>query len=65
MTEVRTQNAPFVLQLLLANRVTGPATWQRVTEEWDTLVARFPSNILPRMLDGVRGLCHPPELAAR
>ena len=26
-----------------------------VTEEWDELVARFPSNILPRMLDGVRG----------
>jgi hypothetical protein len=26
-------------------------------------VARFPSNILPRMLDGVRGLCNPPSLA--
>jgi hypothetical protein len=26
-------------------------------------VAKFPSNILPRMLDGVRGLCTPPELA--
>ena len=23
----------------------------------------FPSNILPRMLEGVRGLCTPPELA--
>jgi puromycin-sensitive aminopeptidase len=63
MTEVRTQNAPFVLQLLVANRVTGPAAWQRITEEWDALVAKFPSNILPRMLDGVRGLCNPPELA--
>ncbi len=65
MTEVRTQNAPFVLQLLVANRVTGPTAWQRITEEWDTLVAKFPSNILPRMLDGVRGLCTPPELADR
>ena len=65
MSEVRTQNAPFVLQSLLANRVTGPAAWQRVTEVWDTLVDRFPSNILPRMLDGVRGLCDPPELADR
>jgi puromycin-sensitive aminopeptidase len=63
--EVRTQNAPFLLQSLLANRSTGPASWQRVTEEWDQLVARFPSNILPRMLDGVRGLCSPPELADR
>jgi puromycin-sensitive aminopeptidase len=65
LSEVRTQNAPFVLQSLLANRITGPATWHRVTEEWDALVAKFPSNILPRMLDGVRGLCNPPELADR
>jgi puromycin-sensitive aminopeptidase len=65
LSEVRTQNAPFVLQSLVANRVAGPAAWQRITEEWDTLVAKFPANILPRMLDGVRGLCAPPELADR
>src|ERR1700722_6860530 len=63
MSEVRTQNAPFVLQLLVANRMTGRAVWQRITEEWDALVAKFPSNILPRMLDGIRGLCNPAELA--
>ena len=65
LTEVRSQNAPFVLQALVANRITGPAAWQRVTEEWDTLVAKFPSNILPRMLDGIRGLCSSGELADR
>jgi puromycin-sensitive aminopeptidase len=65
LTEVRTQNAPFLLQSLVANRVTGPAAWERITETWDDLVARFPSNILPRMLDGVRVLCRPPELAER
>ncbi len=64
VSEVRTQNAPFLLQLLIANRVTGVATWQRVTDEWDSLVERFPSNILPRMLEGVRGLCVPATLAA-
>lgn len=64
MTEVRTQNAPFLIQLLLANRVTGPGIWQRVAAEWDRLVETFPSNILPRMLEGVRALCRPPELAA-
>ena len=33
LTEVRTQNAPFLFrQLLVANRVTGPAAWQRITE---------------------------------
>jgi len=65
LSEVRTQNAPFLLQALVANRVTGPAAWERITETWDDLVARFPSNILPRMLDGVRVLCRPPELAAQ
>jgi puromycin-sensitive aminopeptidase len=63
LSEVRTQNAPFVLQSLVANRTTGPATWERITTEWDALVARFPANILPRMLDGVRVLCNPPVLA--
>ena len=63
LSEVRTQNAPFVLQSLVANRVTGPDVWRRITAEWDALVARFPSNILPRMLDGVRTLCRPPALA--
>jgi puromycin-sensitive aminopeptidase len=64
MSEVRTQNAPFVIQSLVVNRKTGPALWHRVTEEWDAMVAKFPSNILPRMLDGVRVLCSPPSLAA-
>jgi puromycin-sensitive aminopeptidase len=64
MSEVRTQNAPFVLRSLIANRLTGPAIWQRITGEWDTMVSKFPSNILPRMLDGVRMLCNPPSLAA-
>jgi puromycin-sensitive aminopeptidase len=63
VSEVRTQNAPYVLSALLANRVTGPATWHRMTQAWDTLVSRFPTNSLPRMLDGARSLCTPPELA--
>ena len=63
LTEVRTQNAPFLLQSLVANRTGGPAAWKRITEEWDALIDKFPSNILPRMLDGVRGLCTPATLA--
>ncbi|HTT86480.1 MAG TPA: M1 family metallopeptidase [Acidimicrobiales bacterium] len=62
-TEVRTQNAPFVVQQLLAHRDHGPPTWARVRDGWDDLVARFPANILPRMLDGVRLLCRDPALA--
>ncbi len=64
MTEVRSQDAPFLIRLLLANRETGPATWRRIVAAWDEFPKKFPSNTLPRMLDGVRALCAPPELAA-
>ena len=63
MTEVRSQDSPFVIQLLLNNRDNGPSTWARVVEHWDELVARIPSNILPRMLGGVTSLCRDPQLA--
>jgi puromycin-sensitive aminopeptidase len=63
LSEVRTQNAPYVLSALITNRVTGPAVWERMTREWDALVAKFPSNSLTRMIDGARTLCSPPDLA--
>jgi puromycin-sensitive aminopeptidase len=62
-TEVRTQNAPFLIHQLLASRDNGPATWPRVREHWDELGARIPANILPRMLGGVTSLCRDPALA--
>jgi puromycin-sensitive aminopeptidase len=62
-SEVRTQNGPFVVQQLLAHRDHGPATWNRVKDHWDELVARFPANMVPRMLDGVRLLCRDHVLA--
>ena len=64
MTTVRSQDAPFLIRLLLVNREAGPATWERIVEAWDEFPKKFPSNTLPRMLDGVRALCSPPELAA-
>ena len=63
-TEVRSQDAPFVIQLLLAGRDTGVSTWRRVQEHWDELVARIPANIVPRMVGGVTSLCRDRELAA-
>ena len=63
MTEVRSQNAPFVFQLLLASRDNGPATWERIKEHWDEIGARVPANIFPRMLGGVTSLCRDPKLA--
>lgn len=62
VTEVRTQNAPFVIQSMLTNRVNGPATWTRTSAIWEQLIAKFPSNTHARMLDGVRALCAPASL---
>jgi puromycin-sensitive aminopeptidase len=64
MTEVRSQDAPFLIRLLLWNREAGPATWTRVAAAWDEFPGKFPSSTLPRMLDGARALCAPPDLAA-
>ncbi|HEX3947321.1 MAG TPA: ERAP1-like C-terminal domain-containing protein, partial [Acidimicrobiales bacterium] len=61
--EVRTQNAPYLVTSLLANRVGGPAVWERVKAEWASLLERFPVNSHSRMLDGARTLCGNPALA--
>ncbi|MHB8220083.1 MAG: M1 family metallopeptidase [Acidimicrobiales bacterium] len=62
-SEVRTQNAPYLVATLLGNRVGGPAVWGRVTADWDELLDRFPVNSHSRMLDGARALCGDPSLA--
>ncbi|HUI03281.1 MAG TPA: M1 family aminopeptidase, partial [Acidimicrobiales bacterium] len=63
-SEVRTQNAPFLIHMLLSGRENGPATWMRVRDHWDDMVARLPSNILPRMLDGLKLQCRDAAAAA-
>jgi hypothetical protein len=63
-SEVRTQNAPFLIQVLLGNRVGGPQTWAFVKERWEELLARLPDNTIPRMVEGVSALWRRSELAA-
>ena len=62
-TEVRTQNAPYLVGALLANRAGGPAVWEALKAHWDELLERFPANSHSRMLDSVRLLCGDPALA--
>jgi puromycin-sensitive aminopeptidase len=59
---IRTQNAPFVIQLLLQNRDVNELTWEFVKGEWDAINARFPDNTIPRLLGAVTTL-NTPELA--
>jgi puromycin-sensitive aminopeptidase len=64
MDDVRSQNGPFLVSMLLANRAAGATTWDFVEAHWDELLARFPEPLLDRMLEGV--LTHnTPEAAAR
>jgi puromycin-sensitive aminopeptidase len=62
-TEVRTQNAPYLVAMLLGNRVGGAAVWEQVKAHWEELLARFPVNSHARMLDGARSLCRQREVA--
>jgi len=61
--DVRTQNAPFVLRLCVANRRHGAAAWRFVREHWDQANAAFPANTIVRMVDGVKLLSTDAQVA--
>ncbi len=63
ISEVRTQNAPFLIRDLLANRDAGEITWSFLKAHWDEVLSRFPDNTIPRMLEGTRSLCGSSALA--
>ena len=60
---IRSQNAPFLVQLLLQNREVNELAWEFVKGEWAAVNARFPDNTIPRLLGGVTTL-NTPEAAA-
>ena len=60
--EIRTQNAPFWLRRALANRAVGPDTWRFIVDNWDALVAAFPSSSITRMVDGVTTFTEPDDV---
>ncbi|MEY2457367.1 MAG: tricorn protease interacting factor [Acidimicrobiaceae bacterium] len=59
LSEVRTQNAPFLLRLALSNRTHGDKAWSFVRRRWDEINERFPSSTIVRMAEGVRFLTDP------
>jgi puromycin-sensitive aminopeptidase len=56
LDEVRSQNGALLVRRALVNRDNGALAWRFITENWDALNQRFPSNSIVRMLDGVRSL---------
>jgi puromycin-sensitive aminopeptidase len=59
MSEVRSQDAPFLLQLALANRTHGRVAWQFLRRNWEAATSRFPDNTIVRMIEGVTTLTDP------
>ena len=64
LDEVRTQNAPFLISILLANRVGGPLAWRFLVDNWDRFLDRLPQNSIVRALEGLTALCTPGQAAA-
>jgi puromycin-sensitive aminopeptidase len=58
-SDVRTQNAPFLIAACIANRDNGALAWRLVHERWDEMNERFPSNSIVRMLSGMRSVSDP------
>jgi len=56
LSEVRTQNAPFLLGRALSNRTHGRVAWEFVRKNWPTLLERLPSSTITRMAEGVKWL---------
>jgi len=65
LTEVRSQNGFSVIGALLANPVGNQAVWECVTENWDTILDRFPKNAPPRIIESVPALCADADFAER
>jgi puromycin-sensitive aminopeptidase len=62
-SDVRTQNAPYLIGSLMTNLDGGDLAWNLVKTRWDEMVAKFPDNTHARMLAGITALSTP-ELAA-
>ncbi|MYG94654.1 MAG: M1 family metallopeptidase [Acidimicrobiia bacterium] len=53
---IRSQDAGFVIRDCLRNRERGVQAWRFVTQRWDEINQKIPSQIIPRMLEGICAL---------
>lgn len=63
-TEVRTQNAPFVLALCIASRHGGIRAWEYVASRWQQLIDKLPTSGLGHVLSGLESQADPALAAA-
>jgi puromycin-sensitive aminopeptidase len=51
--EVRTQNAPYLIRLVLMNDKARQLAWNFVKTNWEAIHSKYPDNSIPRMLEGI------------
>ena len=56
MTEVRAQNAPYLLRRCLTHPDHGAVAWAFIDARWDEIVERIAGVSVARMLEGIRSV---------
>ena len=56
---VRSQDGPYLLRRALTNRDHRAQVWAFVHRHWADINDRFPSNSIPRLIDGIRSVTDP------
>ena len=63
LSEVKTDDAPYILGAYLVTEHAGRAAWDAIRENWGKILKRYPTSGTVRMIEGCSAL-DVPELAA-
>ena len=61
--DVRSQDAPYLVNACMINRHHGFAAWEFVKSHWDDMLEAYPDNSIVRMVGGIRSLSKPDQVA--
>ncbi len=64
ISEIRSQDAPFVLSSMLGSASAGEATFDFIRSNYAQLLEIYPASAVPRMLEGISAL-YGPSISAR
>ena len=62
-SDVKSQNAPFLLRSAIGNRRHGGQAWEFVRRNWADINEKFPRNTIVRMVETVKLLDRPTDVA--
>jgi puromycin-sensitive aminopeptidase len=57
--EVRSQDQPYLLRAVMANKTGSEPAWAFMKQHWDTMMERYPESGITRMCEGVTSLTTP------